>query len=599
MFNIQPKLLKFSDLLEKRLFRIPHYQRAYSWRRTEREDMFKDIRKLKEKPGNSHFMATVVGLCRDTIEIGTDKYDVIEVVDGQQRLTTLVILLKVIAEELVSLLQDADTDVITITPAHLKSERALRRIISHDDMNDTNGDVTLPKAHLEQELRELQELLIKPDKLSLVLLQTNHDRSQYFANFLREGTFPRTSDAQTLADRELLRAMNECQSFVQRWKNPIELLSLLKNQLWFILHQTDDVETVYTVFEVLNDRGLEVSWLVKLKSRLMEVVSDTGQNNRIEHIEELHRIWGTFYATVGLREEIDTETLRFAATLIYQYQTSKVFGEGRAVECLMDKVDREAAKTIEISNWLLKVVNAVNRLQEEMREPVTKIRHARLLAVAIILRDFPDAEERKLLDQWEKTSFRIFGLCRKDARTGVGDFVRLAREIQNNLELSSDDISERIKKLGKGHDFNLYNADCYNDWQAELRYLLCRYEEYLSEQNGQRFSNEQWNRIWQESATNSIEHILPQSKGWKDDIFVHRLGNLLLLPPRLNSTLGDKDPQEKVDDYRQTGLLIAVDVANCIDYHDDEEWEKGWDENKISLREQEILDWIDAEYDCG
>ena len=594
MFNIQPKLLKFSDLLEKRLFRIPHYQRAYSWRRAEREDMFKDIRKLKEKPGNSHFMATVVGLCRDTVEIGTDEYDVIEIVDGQQRLTTLVILLKVIAEKLASLLKDADTDVITLTPPTIFSR--------FDNMKDVDGDVTIPKAHLERELRELQELLIKPDKLSLVLLQTNHDRSQYFANFLREGTFPRVSDAQTLADRELLRAMDECQSFVQRWKNPIELLSLLKNQLWFILHQTDDVETVYTVFEVLNNRGLEVSWLVKLKSRLMEVVSDAGQDNRIEHIEELHRIWGAFYGTVGLREGVDVEALTFAATLIYQYRASKVFGEGRSVECLMDKVDRKPAKTIEISNWLLKVVNAVNRLQEEMREPVTKIRHARLLAVSIILRDFPDADERKLLDQWEKTTFRIFGLCRKDARTGVGDFVRLAREIQNNLELSIDDISKRIKELGKGHDFDLCNADCYNDWQAELRYLLYRYEEYLAEQKGQRFSNEQWNRIWQESAAHSIEHILPQSKGsqfsWENGIFVHRLGNLLLLPPRLNSTLGAKNPQEKVDDYRQTGLLIAVGVANWIEVND-EEWDEGWDKNKISVREEDILDWVDAEYDCG
>ena len=96
--------------------------------------------------------------------------------------------------------------------------------------------------------------------------------------------------------------MGECKSFVQKWENPIELLSLLKNQLWFILHETDDVETVYTVFEVLNNRGLEVSWLAKLKSRLMEVASDSRQVNRIEHIEELHRIWGAFYATVGLRD---------------------------------------------------------------------------------------------------------------------------------------------------------------------------------------------------------------------------------------------------------------------------------------------------------
>ena len=593
MFKIQPKFLTFTQLLEKRLFRIPRYQRAYSWRRTEREDMFNDIRKLKGKPENSHFMATVVGLYQSKVPIGSDDYDVIDIVDGQQRLTTLVILLKVIAEKIASLLtdtelsRDADGNVINLNLFPLPDE--------------IDEDMIIPKAHLERELQELQELLVKQDELSLILLQTNHDRSQYFANFLRKGTSPPVSEAKTVADRELLRAIQECKSFVQRWKNPLELLRLLKNQLWFIFHETHDVETVYTVFEVLNNRGLEVSWLAKLKSRLMEVVFEVNQGNHSEHMEELHQIWGEFYGTVGLREGIDVEALTFAATLIYQYRASKVFGEGRAVDCLMDKVERKAAKTIEISNWLLKVVNAVNRLREEMREPVTKIRHARLLAVAIILRDFPEEEERKLLDQWEKTSFRIFGLCRKDARTGVGDFVRLAREIQSNLDLGIDDISERIRKLGKGHDFNLYNADCYNDWQAELRYLLCRYEEHLAEQKGQRFSNEQWNRIWQESAANSIEHILPQSKGskynWEDGIFVHRLGNLLLLPPRLNSTLGGKDPQEKEEDYRQTGLLIAVDVAEMIQ-EEDEEWDKGWYEYKIHTREGQILDWIDEEYDC-
>jgi len=153
LLNIQPKFIKFADLLEKRLFRIPHYQRAYSWRRAERQDMFKDIRKLGDRQGNSHFMATVVGLRRNTVPIVTDEYDVIEIVDGQQRLTTLVILLKVIAQELESSLTDDDKTTLTT------------------------------EARLE---RELQELLVKQDELSLILLQTNHDRSQYFANFLRE-----------------------------------------------------------------------------------------------------------------------------------------------------------------------------------------------------------------------------------------------------------------------------------------------------------------------------------------------------------------------------------------------------------------------------
>ena len=461
MFN-QPKLLKFVYLLEKRLFEIPRYQRAYSWQGTERQDMFQDIRKLKDKPGTSHFMATVVGLCRENVEIGTDEYNVIDIVDGQQRLTTLVILLKVIAEKLASMLKDADTDVITLPRPR--------------DMNDVDEDVTIQKTHLQRELRELQELLVKPDKLSPVLLQTNHDQSHYFVNFLREGTYPKVSEAKTLADRELLRAMNECQHFVNRWGNPIELLRLLKNHLWFILHEISDVETVYTVFEVLNDRGLEVSWLAKFKSRLMEVVAESGQGNRAQHIKELHRIWGDFYETVGLRSGIDTEALRFASTLRYQYSVSKVINEEDAVGRLMSEVNASVARTIEISNWLVKVLNAVNRLLEEMKQPVTKIRHARLLAVSIILRGFPEEEERKLLDQWEKTSFRIFGLCRKDARTGVGDFVRLSREIYKK-DLSPDDISKRIRKIGTGYTIDeaedqLWNADCYT--MVDFRITLTR-----------------------------------------------------------------------------------------------------------------------------
>ena len=560
MLNIQPKFIKFADLLEKRLFRIPHYQRAYSWRRAEREDMFKDIRKLKGKPESSHFMATIVGLCGEKISIVTDEYDVVEIVDGQQRLTTLVILLKVIEQELASSLTEGDREALTT------------------------------EARLE---RELQELLVKQDELSLILLQTNHDRSQHFANFLREGASPPVSKAQTLADRELLRAIHECKLFVKRWEDPTELLRLLKNQLWFIFHETHDEEAVYTVFEVLNNRGLEVSWLAKLKSRLMEVVFETDQGNRSEHIDELHRIWGAFYGIVGLRESVDTEALTFAATLRF-HQVSRILGEGDAVERLMKEVDRNIVKAIELSNWLLKVVKAVNRLQEEMRQPVTKIRHARLLAVSIILRDFPEEEERKLLDQWEKTSFRIFGLCRKDARTGVGDFVRLASDIQNNLDLSSDDISEKIRQIGADYTIDevrdqLWNADCYNGWEAELRYVLCRYEEHLAKQRGQTFDNEQWNRIWQESAANSIEHILPQSRETQYGGQVHRLGNLLLLPPPLNSGLGDKDPQAKIDDYRRTGLLIAAEVADMIH-------EYGWDETQIESREDEITTWIYDEF---
>ena len=586
MFDHQPRLLTLDQLLEKRLFRIPRYQRAYSWQSSQRRDMFKDIENLMFELSDSHFMATVVGLYQCKVPIGSADYEKIDIVDGQQRLTTLVILLKSIAKKLALLLNDPDREI-------LKVEKDLEWL-GIQVGSDPNREVLEKKSSLERELQELQELLVKPDEVSLVLLQTNHDRSQYFANFLRDGTYPPSSEAKTLADRELLKAIHECQRFVEKWENPMELLRTLKNQLWFIFYQIYKVETVYTTFEVLNNRGLVVSPLERFKNRLMEAAFQADQGNSDEHIDELHEIWGNFYRTVGLREGIDSEAFTFAATL--RSSVSKVISEEEAVDRLIRQVGGSVAKTIEISGWLLKVVNTVNRLYAEMRQPVIKVQHARLLAVSIMLRDFPEADERKLLNLWEKTSFLIFGLYGKDARNEKGNFTRLACEIQNNSDLSSDDISKKIRELSADYNFDidvaydlLYSTDCYNRWEPELRYLLCRYEEHLSQKRGQTFSNEQWTRIWEASPSRSIEHISPQSSS-RNYAHRHRLGNLLILPPQLNSQLGDKSPELKADDYLRTGLHIAADVAETIK-------KNGWGEEEIGSREGDILDWISDEYD--
>lgn len=553
---MDPKDLTLEELLAKRLFRIPPYQRAYSWQSEHRRDMFEDISKLKGRRDSFHFMSTVVGLrCElEPVRILTDRYNIIEVVDGQQRLTTLVLLLKAIERK------------CACSPA--THERAL--------------------AH------ELQKLLVKGDEERLILLQTNHDRSQYFANFLRSGECSDVEQAQTLADQELLKAIVECQRFVDKWEDCIDLLDIVKNQLRFIFHEIDDKAAVYTVFEVLNNRGRQVSSLDKLKNMLMAITFEDNQGETGEHIDELHDIWGKIYRTIGLHQGLSTESLRFGATLWSPFQISKPFGEEKAVESLTKKTNASTAGAKKVSNWLLKVTEAVNQFLEDMnhsREAATKIAHARLLAVAILLRKFPSDEEKMLLDYWEKTSFRIFGLCQKDARTGVGDYVRLAWATWNNA-LDADDISERIKELGnrKGLSINdalplLEDSNCYEGWEDKLRYLLFRYEEHLATQQGQRFRNEQWNRIWEESAAQSIEHILPQSRRWREGISVDRLGNLLLLPPGLNSQLGNQDPEDKANAYVQTGLFSAAEVAQTIR-------EEGWGAPQIEERERKILAWI-------
>lgn len=556
MINIQPQYLTLAKLLDGRLFRIPEYQRAYSWTNHQREDLFGDIEKTHAKGSDAgHFMAAVVGLRREKQTLGTDEFHVMEVVDGQQRLTTLIILINVI-------------------------KLGLDR-----------------KDKVEAKLsRELGELLVKVEGEELLLLQTNHDSSYFFANFLRKGTSPPSDTAKTLADRELLEAIEDCEAFVSRWQGSGHTLpalaALLKNRLFFLLHEIDDEKSVYTVFEVLNSRGLDVSWMDRLKSILMGAAFELKKTNQDGVIADLHTTWRDIYSVIGLRQGLSTEALRFAATLRADEAPSRPLGEQDSVD-VVRAVATDAKRIREVANWLLRVTQACDTVTANPRlNAVTRISQARLLAIAIHLRDDIKVKQREtLLARWEKVSFRIFGMLGHDARTRVGDYVRLAwRVINENLPVQS--IDDAIGEIGE--DFTIEEAvaalrkeNCYEGWENELRYFMFRYEEDLAAQQKLNFSNEQWEKIWMVSPAESIEHIWPQSTA--PDKSRHRLGNLVLLPPKLNSKLQDEAPKDKVSAYRKTGLLIAGEVADRIE-------EDGWKTRTIEDREAALLEWAASEW---
>lgn len=553
MIEIRPEHLTLGKLLDGRLFQVPDYQRAYSWSKRERQDLFSDIENVFNK-GNSetHFMATIVCLRREKVRRGVDDYFQLDIVDGQQRLTTLILLLN-----------------------------AIKLNLKHDN-SDLKGD-----------LRNLTELLVKSGGDDLLLLQTNHDSSHHFADFLYHGTTLRPDQGETLADRALLEAIQDSLEFVNRWssqkRNILHLYACVKNHLSFILHEISDEKLVYTVFEVLNSRGMEVAWLDRLKSILMGRAFELESANRKQLISDLRTIWRQIYATIGLRQGLNTETLRFAATLYRSSSPSRPLGEQDSVEEFRSKVT-DAASIRDIARWLLRVAKACDLVIQNRRcNAVTRISQARLLAIAIHLRDdIKQTDRDKLLSRWEKVSFRIFGMMELDARVRVGDYVRLAWKIVQE-QIDVQEIHAGIRSIGKGFPIeeavgHLQNANCYEGWQDELRYFFFRYEEHLTRLAGNNFQNEQWERIWEVSPSKSIEHIFPQSTA-PDDV-KHLLGNLMILPPNLNSKLQDKVPKEKFSEYRKTGLLSAIEVASTL----------RWSKKAVREREKMLLHWASKEW---
>ncbi len=372
MIDIQPQLLTLSGLLSKRLFRIPQYQRAYSWTNRHRKALFDDISHTwQQGKDQQHFMATVVGLRREKRMIGTDEHQVVEIVDGQQRITTLILLLKAISKFV--------------------------DLAAEEELKIKN---------------EIDELLVKNDKISLLLLQTNHDISNYFADYLRTGDYPSSDSAITRADRELLLAIEECEQFIQYCNSNefsyIDLVSLLKNRLSFVFHEISDESLVYTVFEVLNSRGLAVSWFDRLKSTLMALIFEAKDNSQ-EITDEVHHLWSEIYRCIGLNIGMRTETLRFAASLKERYAPSRLPSEEDAANILRSSSLGGVEKVIETTNWIKSVTEALDVVLDNFRtRGVTRIIQARLVAVAVHLRsDLDDKQKETVLKMWEKVAFRM------------------------------------------------------------------------------------------------------------------------------------------------------------------------------------------------
>jgi Protein of unknown function (DUF1524) len=204
---------------------------------------------------------------------------------------------------------------------------------------------------------------------------------------------------------------------------------------------------------------------------------------------------------------------------------------------------------------------------------VTQILQARLVAIAVFLRNFSPSEEADILGRWERISFRIYGFTGEDKRLKVGDYTELAWSIIND-KLPASDIKNRLSKIGKDYPIaKVIDEECdptnsYERWTEQLRYFFYRYEEHLARKAGQKLNEAQWNRIWEVEPSRSLEHIKPQRSGVG---YMHHLGNLMMLPPGVNSKLKDLDPAKKAEAYKTCGLLASIEVAKLIGKH---RWDK-------------------------
>jgi len=269
---LNTRTANFLDLVGNgRIYRVPPFQRDYSWEEEQWEDLWNDLLEMHGKTEERHYMGALVVEGRSDREFS--------IIDGQQRLATLSLLGLAVIALLIQLAEkgvepEANRERATALRSRFIGEKDPASLVESSKLFLNRTDDAFYQDYLVQLRKPLNPRgLPKSNRLLW-------ECYCYFANCLKET--PPASSGERLA----------------------KLLSeTVGRQLMFILITVDDELNAYSVFETLNARGLELSSTDLLKNYLFSRLRVTAD------LEALQRRWQALMATI--RQERFPEFLRY------------------------------------------------------------------------------------------------------------------------------------------------------------------------------------------------------------------------------------------------------------------------------------------------
>jgi uncharacterized protein with ParB-like and HNH nuclease domain len=242
---MQSELKSLSKLFSESIFRIPDYQRGYAWQEKQVKDFWLDITQLED--GKNHYtgVLTLEPVLKDVYEtwngdswiIRSKKYTPLYVVDGQQRLTTSILLMQSIIEKI------KDEEELNFTP---KADIRKKFIFESKDGGISRSYIF------------------------------GYEKDNPSHEYLKQQIFGEVSEnhapiEETIYTKNLLDAKS---FFSNKLKNlslaEVETIytRLTQNLLFNIFYIEKDLD-VFVTFETMNNRGKLLSHLELLKNRLI------------------------------------------------------------------------------------------------------------------------------------------------------------------------------------------------------------------------------------------------------------------------------------------------------------------------------------------
>lgn len=597
MNNVQT----IAEIFAGKMLQIPNFQRGYAWDRQNWDDFLDDLELLEL--GKDHYTGTLVLHAQEEQyqdEEGA-KYDLYHIVDGQQRLTTIVLLLDVIRREVT------------------KSDR----------------------IKLADGIRKNYISVLEFDSgQPLFKLRLNEDTHEFFVNNVL-GEEPGPDGPKIQSHKRLLNAKKHFTDYLALRKVELGedyggwLLNLFNKiiaQLKVSSYEVESSADVGVIFEVMNNRGKPLSELEKVKNHLLYLSSKLN----IEHHdldEKVNDTWSNIFSRLmasGLVESgnenqflqmhwlvtYDPERGNWKGSKSVQERFNLKYYKDRHKELLRDLVEYtkslgdasipycdiasprryDAFKSLIDDPEFRQIVAFTSKLGR-MKAVAT----FRPLLVATRLRYPQDGTKYlEMVKVCEVFAFRVYTLLRTRADAGVRKLRRLAYQMYSE-ERSFEEVAKEIRGmlLGRCSDREFEQAferdELKNDWYnwKGLKYFLYEYEIHLAEGQAVQMT---WDAIEGKGLESTIEHILPQTANrmyWKQRfdikarrVYTHDIGNLCLTYN--NSSYGNKPFSEKKEQdsaekpsYANSNLF----QERRLSFFDD------WNIEELENRRVEIVEW--------
>lgn len=518
-------------------YRIPRFQRDYSWEVEQWEDLWADIlSSLKEDEDTAHYMGYLV------LQSTDDKS--FDVIDGQQRLTTI---------NLIAL-------------AILKN---IQRLI------ESNNDAEANKQRLNQIRQTYIGYLDPVTLIPRPKLTLNRNNNDYFQNYLIPlGHLPQRGFR---ASEHLLRKAFEwfdkqIISYLKsnsgdEGKRLAQLIESISDNLFFTVITVTNELNAYKVFETLNARGVRLSSTDLLKNYLFSVL-DRGQENEHE-LRNLEERWESIVSRLqsekfpdflrtywNSRYKLARQSELFKIMRNHIKDRENVFSLIRGME---EDLDNYLALTSpEISNWSQDDKYLANILKMfRVRQPFPLLLAAR--------RKFSDSEFTTLMRAIMVISFRYNTIGAYSPNEQERVYNSAAEQINRGEINNLNQLWNLLKSIYI--DDNRFKADFSekairtSDSRGKkiVRFILCALEKQLSRSDYD-FSSDSFN----------IEHVLPQNApdAWEGFTYeesialADRLGNMTLLQSSDNNDLGTKEYAQKRQVYENSNFELTKRLAN-------------------------------------